>query len=568
MRAGRGIVFWALVFGAGVALLYLAPSLFMMQVYDRVLTTGGLTTLYLLGGALLVALLTLAFLDELRARLMARLSLRLDKLVAPLILQASLRRDARVSDQRARQALRDFDQMRQTLAGQPALAVLDAPWAPLYIAVCALIHPWLGGLVAAGAAVLGLAALRNEVAMRRTLDEASDAIPRFYAAQEADFANAEPVRALGMQRVLIDRQLARRADIHALQARSTTTSLRYAAITKFLRLALQSSVLGLGAYLAIEGAISPGALIAASIISSRALAPVEQIVGAWRQLRQARNTFRHIAEMLATAPPETERMALPTPRGDIRVERVSLRAPAGDRFLIHDVAFTMAPGETLAVVGPSGAGKSTLARIVAGAVRPDLGAVRLDMANYSDWEPDALGRHVGYLPQDVGLLEGTVAENISRFTAIAAGPRGDVDAATVAAATEAGAHDMILRLPAGYNTMLGPGGRGVSMGQAQRIGLARALYGGPPLLVLDEPNAHLDAEGEAALIGAVKRARDRGAAIMIVAHRAGVIAAADRLLVLRDGRVEAIGPREEITRRLAAAQPGGNLTPMRTREAH
>ena len=568
LAASRGTLTWALVFAAAVNLLYLSPSLYMMQVYDRVLLTGGILTLVFISVVLAFALATLFFLDTMRTRLMARMSLRIDRLLSPHLLEAALAQGGRGVDSRKAQALREFDTLRQSLVGPAAMAMLDAPWAPLYMVVCFMIHPWIGVLTLLGGVTLIIVAVINENALRDSLREASSLAPKIYAAQEADGASAETIRALGMRRVLIERQLSARADLNNLQTGSLFRSQIFTSLTRFIRMALQSAALGLGGYLAVERQISPGALIAASILAARALAPLEQIVGAWRQIGQARSAFRLVNDALAASAVGRDYTALPAPKGELRIERIGVRLPESDRIILNDVSLTIAPGELLGVIGPTGAGKSTLARVAAGARAPEVGAVRLDMANYADWDPEALGRHVGYLPQEIGLLAGTIGENISRFTARTESNANAIDLAVVEAARLAGAHELVLRMPQAYDTKLGLGGVGVSPGQAQRIALARALFRNPALLVLDEPNSQLDGEGETALIEAVKAAKTRGAAILIVAHRAGVLAVADRLLVLRDGRVEMVGPREEITRRLAGAQAdGGNLKPMRPREA-
>ncbi len=558
LRLSRVLIVWAIVFSAGVNLLYLAPSIYMMQVYDRVLATGGLGTLALVSVVLVFALVTLVTLDAMRSRLLVRISARLERQLAPRLLEAGLRSDVR--DSRPRLALRAFDSLRQVLSGPAASAVMDAPWAPIYLIACFLIHPLVGVVVTLGGAALLALAVRNERAVHGMLEQSAELAPRVHAAQEADAANAEAARALGMRRALIDRQLAGRAALDDLAVRSAVRIAHYAGFSKFLRLMLQSAALAVGAYLAVERQISPGALIACSILASRALQPLEQIVGAWRQIGQARLNYAAVNEALAGSPPAPERTSLPAPRGELRFERVSLRAPAGQRLLLADISFVAGRGEALGIVGPSGAGKSTLARIAAGALTPDAGLVRLDAANFTDWDGDQLGAHVGYLPQDVGLLAGTVADNIRRFQ-----PKADAgDGAVIAAATAAGAHEMILRLPLGYETLLEGQGRGLSMGQAQRIALARALFGRPALLVLDEPNAHQDAEGEAALFQAISAARARGATVIVVAHRAGLIEAMDRLAVMREGKIELIGSREDVLRRLS---PEAVRTPVRVQEA-
>ena len=552
VNAIRPYLVFVLVFSAAVNLLYLAPSLYMMQVYDRVLTTGGVTTLLFVSAVLLLSLTVLGLLDNVRSRILTRASLRLDRLLSRTILQAAFA-NATSGDPRAAQAMRDFDTVRQTATGQAALAVLDAPWAPVYILICFIIHPALGVLVVFGGALLVGVALLNERAQRRALREGSDRSASLAAAHAAEREGAEAARALGMRGPLIDRHLAARRDMLDFQSGAAFSGSGYAALTKILRLTLQSAALGLGAYLAVQREVSPGSIIAATILTSRAFAPIEQIIGAWRQIGQAHSSWKSLSRILEEAPDDAARTPLPAPAGAMSLERIVVRAPGSDRLLLRDINARFGPQTIVGMVGPSGAGKSTLARVIAGAVTPAMGAVRIDNASFADWEPESLARHVGYLPQDVQLFAGTITENISRFQTAA-----DAPAKAVEAARRAGAHDMILRLPEGYDTRLGPQGRGLSLGQAQRVGLARALYGEPVLLVLDEPNAHLDAEGEAALVSALKAARERGATCVVVAHRAGIMSIADTVMVLREGRLEAFGPRDQVFSKLAAvpAPPG------------
>ena len=555
----RQVVF-VLVFSAAVNLLYLAPSLYMMQVYDRVLTTGGLTTLMFVSLVLLVALAALALLDTVRTRILTRASLRLDRQLSRTILEASFVTPG-AADARSGQAMRDFDTLRQTATGPAALAVLDAPWAPIYVFICFVIHPLIGALVVAGGVILVGIAVLNERSQRKRLKDGGDRAAALFASQEAERQGAEAARALGMRGPLIDRHVAARADMLDVQSTAAFSGAGFSSATKFVRLALQSAALGLGAFLAVERQVSPGAIIAATILVSRAFAPLEQIVGAWRQIGQAQGAWKSLRELLLKAPDGVQRTPLPAPAGQIALERISVKAPNAERLLLRDVSARFGPAEIVGIVGPSGAGKSTLARVVAGATPPLAGAVRIDGASYADWDSEVLARHVGYLPQDVQLFSGTIAENIARFRREA-----DAGVRAVEAARQAGAHEMILRLPEGYDTKLGPQGRGLSLGQSQRIGLARALFGDPVLLVLDEPNAHLDAEGEAALVSALKGARARGATCVVVAHRAGIMSVADSVLLLREGRMEAFGPRDQVFSKLAAvpapaagpvaAQPG------------
>jgi ATP-binding cassette subfamily C protein len=428
------------------------------------------------------------------------------------------------------------------------------------VGVCFLIHPALGLLVIAGGVLLVLIALLNERAQRGALRESGEKAAVLAASHEAERQGAEAARALGFRGALIDRHLTARADMLDSQSTAAFSNAGYASVTKFVRILLQSATLGLGAYLAIQREVSPGAIIAATILASRAFAPLEQIVGAWRQIASADTAWKAVKTLLGSMPDKLERTPLPAPRGLVVLEDVAVKAPNAERLLIGEVSARLQPGEIVGVMGPSGAGKSTLARAIAGAVPAFYGIVRMDGASYADWEPEELARHIGYLPQDVQLFAGTVAENIARFQT---GP--EAAAKAVEAATKAGAHEMILRLPDGYNTPLGPLGRGLSFGQAQRIGLARALYGDPALLVLDEPNAHLDAEGEAALIGALKDAKARGATCVVVAHRPSTMSVADKVMIVREGRLDAFGPREQVVSKLTAvpappAPPGGPVS--------
>jgi ATP-binding cassette subfamily C protein len=566
LNACRNLLGWTILFSAGINLLYLAPSLFMMQVYDRVLNTGGMTTLALLVLVLGFALAVLGLLDGTRQRLGARMGLRLNRLLAPAVIDLGLggAKGPESGDPARAQAARDFDTLRQIFVSPAAFALLDAPWTLLFVLACFMLHPVIGLVTLLGGGVLFAIAVRHEHAMRPVIERSSEIAPRYYAGQEADRAAGEAVRALGMRQAMIDRQLQRRQELIHTQTQTVWVQSAYGTASRFWRLLLQSLVLAVGAYLAIERQITPGALIAASILAARALAPLEQVVGGWRQIEQARVAFKNLTELIDKAPPETQRTMLPAPRGELRFERVGVRVPDASRLALAQISFELPAGEALGIVGPSGAGKSTLARVAVGALAPDGGVVRLDGANLADWDADLRGRHVGYLPQEVSLLAGTVGENIRRFAPQSA----ETDALAVAAAQIAGAHDMILRLPKAYDTILGPRGRGLSLGQAQRIALARALYNDPVLLVLDEPNAHLDADGEAALLQAITHAKSRGATVITIAHRTGVIAAMDRVMVLREGAIDQFGPREDVLRAMAARQAAGaaNATPLRARE--
>jgi ATP-binding cassette subfamily C protein len=556
LEACREHLWAAFAFSALVNVLYLAPSLFMLQIYDRVLVTGGVLTLVFLMIALAAALVTLAWLDAVRGRILARAGLRLDRELADPVIRATLASDPRQPRPKAREALRDLDTLRQALVGAPALSVFDAPWSVFFVLVCFIMHWAIGLFALAGCVALAGVAVFNERAQQRSVQRVIDLAPAVYAGQDADIAGADAARALGMREALVQRSEQRRRPLLEAQAAAAFTQSGYGATTKLLRLFLQSAILAVGAVLAVAQQISPGAMIAASIIASRAFAPLEQIVGSWRALVLGYASWRNLAALLPAASAQALRMSLPAPSGRLQLEAVSVATPDGARPALRAVSFEIAPGEIVGVIGPSGAGKTTLARAVAGAAAPQAGVVRIDGANCADWESDRLARHIGYLPQDVCLFDGTIAENISRFAVFSEGERAGLSDEIVAAAKNAGAHEMILRLPNGYDTPLGHRGAGLSAGQAQRIALARALFRDPALLVLDEPNAHLDAEGEIALLAALRQARQRGAASLVVAHRLSLLGAADKILVLRDGRVVEFGPRADVMAKLRG--PGAN----------
>ena len=544
---------WAAVFSALVNLLYLTPTLYMLQIYDRVVPTGGLTTLLFITGVVIFALATLAGLDWLRARLLLRAGLRLDRMLAGKVL-------ARVVDLQSKapntQALREFDHVRGALSGPGMLAVLDAPWTPIYLGACFLLHPALGLLTLIGGILLFVLAWLNERDSRPRLAKAIQSSNNAYAAQENIAGQTEVVRALGMRQASINRQVEQRQQATAGHADAQFAGGRYGGAIKFLRLTLQSLSLGLAAFLAVRGQISAGAIIAASVLLSRAVAPVELLVGAWPGLVQARTSWKALNDLFAgTAARDRPRTALPSPAGALSVEGVTVRLVESEPPQLRAASFKLDPGQTLGVVGASGSGKTTLARVIAGALKPASGTVRLDGAEYAARDGDDLARHIGYLPQVPSLFAGSIKDNISRFAAATGTPTETVDQAAVAAAMAAGAHEMIQRLPHGYDTVLGPFGLGLSTGQAQRVALARALYGDPVLLVLDEPNSNLDQEGESALMSAILAAAARGAAVVIVAHRAGVLARVDRLLLMRDGAIQLEGPREEVLEKMRTTRP-------------
>ena len=544
----------AAAFSLMINILYLAPTLYMLQVYDRVVPTGGKTTLLFVTIALALALVSLSLLDMTRNRLFVRVGERVDALIAPQILRHLVATDSASTGQ----AMRDFDSIRAALSSPAVAALFDAPWTPLFLAVAFMLHFWIGMLAIAASLVLVTLAWFNQRATARNMEAATSAMAAAHSSQEAVAVHGSTVKALGMTRAMVDRQLGHRRTALANMVHAQFAGGRLSAASRFVRLYVQSVALGLGALLAIDGKISAGAIIASSVLLSRALQPIESIIGAWSSLGSARAAARRLSRSLENLDEPRTFTALPEPKGLIEVADVGLRGRDG-RPILLGVTFSVVPGSVLGIVGPSGSGKTTLGKIIVGATQPTIGTVRVDGARLADWEQDELGQHVGYMPQEPSLFEGTVKENIARFTTAATDEeRKRVDEAVVAAAQAAGVHEMILQLPQGYDTPLGLMGAGLSAGQAQRVALARALFGDPALLVLDEPNAFLDQSGEAALMTAITRARARHATVIVIAHRRGVLEAADRLLVLEEGRVKLVGPAAEVVARLTGPQKAEN----------
>ena len=540
----------AAVFSLLINILYLAPTLYMLQVYDRVVPTAGKTTLLFVTLALALALLALSALDMVRGRFLVRASERLDALLAPRILEQMMTTDTSGSTQ----AMRDFDAIRSSVATPVVAAMFDAPWTPVFLLVAFLLHFWIGVMAVISAAILVTLAWSNQRATQAKMEQATTAIAAAQNAQQAAAVQGATIRGLGMTGTMVARQLDRRRIALANMVQAQLVGGRLAATSRFFRMFVQSSALGLGALLAIAGDISAGAIIASSILLSRALQPIESIIAGWSSLATARAAVHRLSDVLENIGEQRVHTALPAPKGLIEAEAVGVRGNDG-RPILMGVGFRAEPGKIVGIIGPNGSGKSTLGRVLVGAIQPVVGAVRLDGARLTDWAESDLGRHIGYMPQEPSLFEGTIKENISRFARPSTGEEVRlVDEAVVAAATEAGVHELILQLPQAYETRLGLMGSGLSLGQAQRIALARALYGVPTVLVLDEPNAFLDTAGEAALIGALTRARTRGATVIVIAHRRSVIDVADELLVLEEGRPKIMGPTSAVIQRLAGPQ--------------
>jgi len=545
--ACRGYFLTAALFSLAINLLYLAGPLYMLQVYDRVIASGSVTTLVMLTLALVIAFAALAGLDMVRARVLARAGVRLDRLLSGRVVSATVEHLG--SSASGGQMLRDFDTVRQFLTGTGIIALFDLPWAPLYIGVIFLLHPWLGLFALCSAIVLVVAALVNEWLVRQPQSEANGASARNYAFTEMSLRNSEVIRAMGMIGGVLQRWGSQRNRVLERQLAAGDRASAMTSLIKLLRMSMQSLILGLGAFLVIQRLATAGAMFAASILLGRALQPVEQTVGQWRGLVSAHGAWQRVRELLLASPPPERSTELPRPEGRLAVEGLLHIPPGASKPILRNVSFELEPGESLGIIGPSGAGKSTLARHMVGVLRPTAGAVRLDGADVRTW---LAGSHIGYLPQDIELFADTVAANIGRFAT-------DADEQIVEAAKLAGVHEMILRLPEGYDTEVGEGGAVLSGGFRQRVGLARAIFGNPSLVLLDEPSSNLDNDGDLALSACVAKLKQRGTTVVIVSHRAASLSSVDKILILRDGAVEVFSERAEFMRRLnrpvAAALP-------------
>ena len=556
LRQFRTVFLSALAFSMVINLLMLVPAIYMLQLYDRVLASMNTTTLFMLTVVVILLFIVLATMEIVRSKTLVRVGNRLDERLNGHVFRATYESYLRQGNGNAQQSLGDFTSVRQFATGQGIIAFFDAPWTPIFIIVMYMFHWQIGLLATFGALIFLLLALLNEWATSKPLSEANRIANRANAQAASNLRNAEVIESMGMFQHVRNRWLALHHKMLDFQTVASERAGMITGITKTLAMGMQSMVLGLGAWLVIQNEMTAGMMIAGSILMGRALAPMQQLIGSWRGFVATRNAHERVNKLLLEFPDQQEGLSLPPPKGEVRVDALFGGPPGVQRPVISNVQFAIAPGEALAIVGPSASGKSTLARMLVGVWAPLSGKVRLDGADVYAWNKDELGQYVGYLPQDIELFDGTVADNIARF--------GEVDSKKVVEAAQcAGVHETILSFPDGYNTVIGAHGFNLAGGQRQRIGLARAVYGNPRLVVLDEPNSNLDESGERELIATVKRLRDAGAAIALITHRTSIIAAVDRMLVMRGGQVAQFGPRDDVLRYLKAASAqaeGGRLT--------
>ncbi len=541
------------VFSAIINLLMLTPSIYMLQVYDRVLASRNEITLLMLTLLMLGAYALIAGLELIRSFVLVRVGARFDMMMNKRVYTAAFEQNLKQAGGNAGQSLSDLTNLRQFLTGNALFAFFDAPWFPVYLAVIFLFEPTLGLFALGGTIVLIILAVVNERITRKPLSEANTMSIQAGTLATNNLRNAEVIESMGMLPNLMSRWFKMHGKFLSLQADASQKAGKISSATKFVQTAQQSLVLGLGALLVLENKITPGMMIAASILVGRTMQPVQQVIGVWKNWSSTRMAHERLTKLLETNPAREAGMALPKPQGNLSVEGVTAAPPGAKNPVLRNVSFAIQPGDVLGVIGPSGSGKSTMARLLVGVWPSMMGKVRLDGADIYQWNKAELGPHMGYLPQDIELFAGTVSDNIARF--------GEVDAEKVVqAAKRAGVHDMILHLPNGYDTQLGDGGAGLSGGQKQRLGLARAMYDDPSVIVLDEPNSNLDEAGEQALVNAVLDLRNRGKTIILITHRPSAISVTTKLLLMREGQVHMFGPTAKVLAALQEQQKQAALT--------
>ena len=546
----RGLLTRVGLFSVFVNLLMLTGPLFMLQIYDRVLSSRSEATLVALFVLVAFLYLMMALLDHSRGLLVARVAARFQNRLDWRVLSAAMQRLAlRAGDPLAQSAQRDLDGIHRLIGSRVFLALFDMPWAPIFLAAIFIFHPLLGVVALGGGAVLVVIALANQRLTKGRQHRAMQLSEEATRLEGQIKTESETIQSMGMMGTMIERwQKTRSAALEAdISAKDRADG--FATTSRSFRLFLQSAILAAGAWLVLQNALTPGAMIAASILLGRALAPIDATIGQWASVQRAQEGWQRLAQLLREMPPAPQRTPLPRPDGRLDVQSITVTPPGDSRYALRMVAFALEPGQALGVIGPSGSGKSTLARALVGSWRLAGGRIRLGGAPLSQYDPDLLGRLIGYLPQHVALFEGTVAENISRFD-------HDPDPNDIInAARDAGVHDLILSLPEGYDTRIDARGGRLSGGQAQRVGLARALYGAPVLVVLDEPDAHMDREGVAALDLTIQNCRKRGTTLVVIAHRPAALQSCDMLLVLENGTRVAFGPHAEVMANIGKKKP-------------
>ena len=544
LRELRSYFMYAGLFSAAINFLMLTPIIYMLQVYDRVVASGSLSTLAMLSIMMVGLLLASGGFEWVRTVILIRASNRIETKLRPRVSEATFKRSILTGGKySSTQSISDLISLRQFLTGNGLFAFFDAPWFPIYVGVMFMFHPWFGVAGIVAGIIMLTFTLSTEILTSKELADANSESSIFSNQVEGSLRNSEVVQAMGMGTNLQTR-LYRHADKALyLQSKASFKGGALVSLSKSIRMILQSVLLGLGAFLALRQEISPGMMIAGSLLLGRALAPLDLLTASWKGFTVARAQYKRLDELLRQIPPEQESMSLPPPSGRLEASQVVVNAPGTSSQILKGVSFELSAGDALGIIGPSGAGKSTLARALLGIWSPNHGTVRLDGADVSSWDRTELGPHIGYLPQDIELFNGSIADNICRF--------GEVDSGQVVSSAKlAGVHELILALPKGYDTIMSAGGGTLSGGQRQRIGLARAVYNGPKLIILDEPNSNLDDVGEKELVSAINRIKDEGSTIIVISHRTPLLHAMDKLLVLKEGLVAAFGPKDQILAQL------------------
>lgn len=540
LRTYRGVLFATITFSVAINLLMFVSPLYMLQVYDRVLHSRSETTLLMITIIALAMLAIWALLEWLRSRVLVRAGLRFDEMISKGVFDRVVESTLKNPQARAEFALMDIDRLREFLTGSGLIALCDIPWMPIFLIVCFLFHPLVGWIATIGAVIIFALAIANEFMTKRHLANAAASGQAATHFSNSTLLNVEVIRALGMEEQLRGRWDVMHRDMLECQATASDRAGWLLSTSKFVRMSLQTLILGVGGYLALRGEITPGSIIACSIMMGRALQPVDQVVGQWKQVQGARSAYHRLSKIFVEMPTEGAKLSLPDPQGVLDVTQLAVAAPQGKALLIRNVSFQVQPGEAVAIVGPSGAGKSSLVRALVGVWAPAAGTIRLDGSELQHWNPVQIGRHLGYLPQNVELFAGTIAENISRFCEDAT-PEEIIEAAKLAQV-----HEMIQNLPEGYATQIGPGGGQLSGGQRQRVGLARALYRRPSLIVLDEPNSNLDSAGEEALNQVISSLKAQGKSIIFVSHKMSLVAMSDKTLILAAGQMQGFGATRDL----------------------
>ncbi|WP_234888625.1 type I secretion system permease/ATPase [Aeromonas caviae] len=535
---------YAAGFSIFVNLMLLGPTLFMLQVFDRVLSSRSEATLVMLSIGVAVALIAMALVDMARSRLLVETARRIDDLLGTTVLQQVVRLSSSPASSGQALSLRDVTTLRTFCSGANIIALFDAPWMIVFVIVIFLFHPAMGLLALTGALLLIALAWTTERVNRQAIEQYAEASRRSGQYIDQGLRNADTINGMGMASSFVARWEGLNHRTLDLMQTSNSRGSSLLATSKFLRQAIQSAMMGLGAWLVLDTHVTPGIMVAATILFGRAMAPVEALIGNWSALVNARSAWQRLGNLMTAIEQQGEKTALPDPLGHLQLERIALASRHPEAPILRHVEFDLPAGKSLGILGPSGAGKSSIAKIILGIWKPTTGRVCIDGAELSQWDSERLGPHLGYLTQDVELLPGTVAENIARF-------RSEPSEGVVEAAKRAHAYEMILKLPQGFDTLLGEGGIQLSAGQAQRVGLARALFGHPRLIILDEPNANLDAEGEQALIETLLLLKQEQVTVVMITHKPSLVATLDYLMVIRDGKTELLGPCAEVLARLS-----------------